>query len=678
MIGGALLLFVLNDAFGPGGGQAASNSIGTVGGEDIDYQAFETEVRARIDAYTSAGGQTSTQFEDYIRNQVWTNWTEDMVLGNQLVAMGFNVPKAEFRDMLTGDNPASEMRQQFTDQTTQIYDADSAGRTAAFQENKYPIYWQWQRHDMERTRRYEKFYNLVGKAMYETNLELDDRYHQANDVANFNFVMKKYEDIPDSLVTYNDADLQAYYDEHKDEGLFEQKASRDLRYLEFMIYPSDADKEAVKAKLAETVTDFAEAKDDSAYIMLYSDQKNFAEYEYTIGESTIDIDSAIIKADSGAVVGPFLVQGAFMRLAKVIEPVVDTVNTDTMVKARHILLDCADGDTAAAITKLEGIRTQIEGGASFADMAREHSTGPTGPNGGDLGWFGRGRMVGPFDQAAFEGSVGDMPIVTTQFGAHLIVIENKGIPQKYKILAVDKLVRPSEETIENVYEVADEYVANYFSADSLIAACEAEGRRVKSADGIVKEQAQLPNMQESERVLSWLYDPKTEENDMSDVIELTDRLIIAAFYKNHEDGVQPFEEVKEAVKGMVVQEKKGEMYASLMGGANLEEIATNIGAEVSPANNMKFNQYAIPGGAGNEPEVIGQVFSLQPGMMSIPLTGDYGVYVFMMLNNTPAEPQPNELVEMRTSYAGNNISNARVNVIAALLEVADVQDNRPR
>jgi len=85
------------------------------------------------------------------------------------------------------------------------------------------------------------------------------------------------------------------------------------------------------------------------------------------------------------------------------------------VRASHILVE----DEATA-KKLKG---EIEKGSSFEDLAREHSSCPSSEKGGDLGWFGKGQMVKPFEEAAFstpENKVSSP--VKTQFGYHLIKV----------------------------------------------------------------------------------------------------------------------------------------------------------------------------------------------------------------------------------------------------------------
>jgi len=92
---------------------------------------------------------------------------------------------------------------------------------------------------------------------------------------------------------------------------------------------------------------------------------------------------------------------------------------DEEVRARHILLKTED-DAKAVIV-------EVEKGADFTDLARKRSTGPTSANGGDLGYFKRDQMVGPFSEVAFAlkpGEVSKAP-VRTQFGWHVIKVEDR-------------------------------------------------------------------------------------------------------------------------------------------------------------------------------------------------------------------------------------------------------------
>ena len=100
--------------------------------------------------------------------------------------------------------------------------------------------------------------------------------------------------------------------------------------------------------------------------------------------------------------------------------VADTASRE-QVSAAHILVD----DEATA----KDIIVQLNNGSDFAELAREKSTGPSGPNGGDLGNFGRGQMVPAFEEAAFNMAVGSISVspVQTQFGWHVLKVTNRTV-----------------------------------------------------------------------------------------------------------------------------------------------------------------------------------------------------------------------------------------------------------
>ena len=90
----------------------------------------------------------------------------------------------------------------------------------------------------------------------------------------------------------------------------------------------------------------------------------------------------------------------------------------TQASARHILVDSEESCSA--------LKAEIEGGADFGDLARQHSSCPSGQRGGDLGSFGRGMMVREFDEVVFSAAIGEVQgPVKTQFGYHLIEVTER-------------------------------------------------------------------------------------------------------------------------------------------------------------------------------------------------------------------------------------------------------------
>jgi peptidyl-prolyl cis-trans isomerase C len=100
------------------------------------------------------------------------------------------------------------------------------------------------------------------------------------------------------------------------------------------------------------------------------------------------------------------------------------------VAARHIILttddDPSEDERAALQAELAGIREEIVNGADFAEMARTHSQGPSGPDGGSLGVFGRGQMVPEFEEQAFSLEVGAISeVFETDFGYHIVQVTER-------------------------------------------------------------------------------------------------------------------------------------------------------------------------------------------------------------------------------------------------------------
>lgn len=108
----------------------------------------------------------------------------------------------------------------------------------------------------------------------------------------------------------------------------------------------------------------------------------------------------------------------------------DAYKQPAQINASHILIKTAgleNGELEAAKIKAIEILNRALEGDDFAELAKNYSEGPSAPNGGSLGWFGKGELVKPFEDAAFNGEKGEVypEIVETQFGYHIIKVDDK-------------------------------------------------------------------------------------------------------------------------------------------------------------------------------------------------------------------------------------------------------------
>jgi len=98
--------------------------------------------------------------------------------------------------------------------------------------------------------------------------------------------------------------------------------------------------------------------------------------------------------------------------------IAEDMGGEQQIRARHILVETEE--------EANSVISEIEGGRAFEEVAQEMSTGPSAAQGGDLGFFGRGQMVGPFEEVAFELEDGEISEpVQTQFGWHVIKLEER-------------------------------------------------------------------------------------------------------------------------------------------------------------------------------------------------------------------------------------------------------------
>ena len=131
------------------------------------------------------------------------------------------------------------------------------------------------------------------------------------------------------------------------------------------------------------------------------------------------------------------------------------------VKASHILIkvaaDAPEAQKAEARKKIESVREKMQKGEDFADLAKTYSEGPSGPNGGDLGYFRRGQMVKPFEDVAFGMKLNETSdIVETRFGYHLIKVVDKKPAKKMTYAEVkdrlnDHLKKQKMESEASIY-----------------------------------------------------------------------------------------------------------------------------------------------------------------------------------------------------------------------------------
>lgn len=679
VIGLALLAFVLSDLLDSGGSLFTRRKfeIAEISGKSVPYTEYEMKVRELENMQKLQSGMMSLdeQTMDQIRNVTWENMIRDMLLEKQYAKLGLDVSEDELSHIIMGENPHPAIAQLFTDPQTGIFNRQAFNafmqRVGYVEEQSdEKAFYLFLEKEIYNQRKNLKYLNLIRKGLYATRFEAERQQMETSRTVDLNFIVKNFNSISDSAIQVTNKDLEKYYKEHLNQ--YKQQESRDIRYVMFEVVPSEADFRYAEQWINEIKADF-EATDDMIRFVNMESDVPFDQRNYRAGELPDTLNDVLFNAAVGTTYGPYFTDNSYRisRLAK-INYLPDSV------KARHILLRGTQANAGQIFEMADSLSKLIRSGSDFATLAMMYSADGTAQTGGDLGWFSEGEMVKPFSDSCFFGNKGEVKIVPTQYGIHVVQIQDKSRPvKKVQVATIVKNVIPSQETDHNYYMMANEFAGKNNTWEEFTKAIEAgvEGARVSRAVNLSPLDKKVNDLESARQVVSWAY--KAEEKEVSNVFKVGDNYIVAAVEKVREEGYMPLSDIKADIENRVKQQKKAERIAEQMRAENatsLEALAAKLGLSVEPVSGLRFTSSSL-GNAGIEPKVVAAATAMEQGVVSEPIIGENGVYVLAVNNiNTPGE-QTNP--ELSRNYVERNYA-ARTNFYAyeALKDLANIKDNR--
>lgn len=677
VVGVSMVLFILGDLLGSNSSlfSGSSDVVGEIGGEEIHYQEFEQRVDKLIENYkmntrTETVDQNTT---DMLREQAWNMFVNDNTLGKEYEKLGLSCSAEELFDMVAGNNPHPQVQQAFTDPNTKMFDKNAVLKFLKDLPNRDEnVQQQWKNfEDAIRDERIaEKYRTIIKGGIFVTTAESKANYMETGRLTNLRFVRLDYNSIPDSSVKVEESDLQAYYNANQNKYR-QPETTRKVEYVAFDVTPSADDRQETATWINDRKAELTTAEDPAAVVNRNADTPYDSNY-FAKGTLSPAIDTVLFGAAVGTVVGPYEDGGA----VKVSRLVAQKMVPDS-VKARHILLSIENGDTAKARNTADSLRAALKKGADFATLATAFSKDPgSAAKGGDLGWFRAGTMVKEFNDACFDGKVGDMPIVTSQFGVHLIEVTGKGNPTlQIRVATVDRKIEPSQSTYDAVYGKANSFAANNTSAADFDSSIVKEGLNKRIADNIRENDKNIAGLDQPRELVRWAYQAK--KDDISKVFTFGDKFVIAKLTDIREKGILPLDAVRDQVTAEARKKKKGDMLIEKMnatGAKSVDDMAAKLNTAAMDADNVSFASPFVPG-LGNEPKLVGTAFGLKAGQLSKPVAGDNGVCVLYVKSFTEPAPTTDysssgkQLSEQRRARSEYEVSNA-------LKEAANVEDNR--
>jgi len=637
-VGLALVLFLVSDALSSGNSifNSNANNVGQIDGDAISYKQFEVEIAKQEAQYLerSQGQPLDDNTRQQVREQAWNVLVQEGLMSKEYADLGISVTNEELTDLFVGDNIHPQVKQSFTDPKTGYFD-----KSIVIQ-NLKQINEKGDEKTKKQLRNFEdfllqdglnrKYSFLVKKGVYTTNLEAKKLYEGRSRTAEMNFVVMPFSSVADSAVKVEESDLKSYFNKNQNK----YKSKENSRKIDFIVYnfaPSAEDSTEMMKWVADQMSLFAQAKNDTQYVDQNSEVR-FDAKPRSRKDYPEDVVGRLFSDSIGSIVGPIFKDNKY-QIYKV-----SGVKNDTTVfmRASHILFK-VDGatalDTANSKIKAEEILAQIKKGSDFAMLAAQYGTDGTKDKGGDLGWFQDGQMVPEFNKFCKSGNKGDVGIVKTQFGWHIVKITENKSSKLVTAGLVERTFKASDKTVGFAFNEASQFAASSRSIADFETNAKAKKLEVRTAEMIRENDNFLPGYTDAREAVRWAFNAKV--GDISEVVTVGDKHMIVALKDIREKGKASFEEARGKAENDFRKEKKAEQLLAKMkeavdgGAATLDALSKKLNLTVTPVGNQNFENTGIAY-VGQDNSFVGAVLGSAPNKFVSSFKGDGGIYAFQV------------------------------------------------
>lgn len=687
IIGLALLSFLISDAISNNMGlfRGTDNTVGVIAGKDITYPDFSEKIALLSESVEKQGQPVNDFTLNMIREQIWNEYFQNLVIDEQYEDLGIQVTGAEIYATVTNPVDFPQLRDApgFKNQTTQQFDPalviqylkqmdqDPSGDTKRSWVN-------FETTVIKPQLVQRKYNTLVAKGVYRTSLEVKADFMANNASHDAKIVGFNFNSIIDDSVAVSEEEMRDYLKTH--EADYQQEASRRIEYVIFDLAASPEDSAKTLQWTEGKKTAFANAPNDTFFI-----QNNGTGFDTTFkprGSFPVTVEDSIFNGSVKAVYGPVFDAGEY-KLFKVLAFQEDSV---PYIKASQILVKPRGGfgkeDSLEAVKRANEMATALRKGADFTKMAKDSSQDyRTAANGGDLGWIkkGAGALPEAVERSLFTTPEGGIVVVRSSGGVHILKVTGGKTFRTAQVGQVGRSVQYSSITERDVYDKAFKFAAESQEGTAFTDNAEKSGYAKRISPDLKEGETDLPNITNAREVIRWAFNQDTELGAVSPVISSDDKFIVAQLVNVKEEGTAKLEDVKEKLEADTRIHKKAEILkkrieAAMGENKTIEQIALDLGAIVNSSPNTLFANPNIPF-VGADPILVGAIAGAELNKLSGPIQTKNGVYIFVVSARTEPQP-PADLDIDRTRLIQEASAQAPTRAFEALKKKADIKDYR--
>lgn len=680
VIGLALFAFIAGDAWKVLHPHQGKQDVGEVNGEVLsaqDYQKMVDELSEVIKLTNGLNSLTEDQLNN-VKDQVWQSYVNNKLIAEQAEKLGLKVTDAEIQSIIDQGTHPLLMQTPFRNPQTGMFDKDMLKKFLVDYANlnasqmpaqyveyyqKMGAFWQFVEKTLAQSTLAEKYQNLVTKSLISNPVAAEDAFNSRTEQSDLLLAGVPYSSINDSTVQVSDSEIKDRYNEKKEQ--FKQLVeTRDIRYIDVKVVPSDADRKAVEKEVTEYSNQLASTTADfGTFVRSTGSSVNYSDVPVSKSVFPADVASRLDSTNVNEVYGPYYNQtddsfNAFKLLAKVSSP--------DSIQFRQIQV-YADTEEKTK-TLADSIYNALKGGADFAAVAKIY--GQTG----EATWVNAQSWEGSeldADNSKFINTLLNQPVnelANLNMGqANLIlqVMNKKSMQTKYKVAVVKREVEFSKETYNAAYNKFSQFVAQNTTIDSMVKNAEESGYTLMPRTDLSSAEHYVGGVRSTREALKWIFAAKPGE--VSPLYECgeNDHLMVVALDKIHEAGYRDINSVAEMLRAEIRRDKKAEKIMEEMKKYN--SIAQVKGMKDAVSDSVKHVTFSAPAyisvTRSSEPVIGAVAAKTAANKVSAPIKGNGGVYMIQVYakekgsEKFDAKQEETTLTNMAVRIAGNQLIN---------------------
>jgi len=681
VIGLALFAFVLDpssiqDFFN----SSKVNTVGEVGGEVISRKDFSEA----LEAYKAQVGNGITDMQ--ASKIVWDNLVREKIYQTQLSAAGITVGENDVWSALI-ENQSIKTDQRFLN-AAGLFDEGKLKEFLALAKDDNTEVWNaWSnfmgqiKSGLETT----TYNNLITAGVGASLKEGELQYLTDNTKITAQYVYVPYTTVADSLVTVTKSEIETYIKANPTS--FKVDASTDIKYVKFDIVPTKEDEDAIKKEVADLLEDkdgvkgfkntefLSEFFADNGSDLALDNNYNFK------NEVSAVIAEQVFKGKQGDVFGPYRDNG-FFKISKINE----VVQIPDSVKGAHILIPFVGSASASLDTKKTDVQVKKsidsifklvrKDKKKFAEIADLVNVDGTKGKGGDIDWISVKAAYSldkEFGDALFFSKKGDINIVKTKFGYHIIrVDESRNKQQAVKLATFGRKIEASQATENTIFQNAETFALALSNGAKFDDVVKEKGLSPQSAFNLKMLDETVPGIGNQREIVTWSH-KKENEVGAYQRFDTNSGHVVAVITNKTFKGLMSAARATNTVRPILLNQKKAAIINKTMTGATLADIAKSTKQTVSTASAISM-QSPIITAVGFEPKILGAMYSAKENTLFNNVEGGKGVFAFVVTKREAPIALPNY-----DSYR-NRLASTRKGqtglMYDAIKEATEVVDNR--